>query len=321
MDYGENTFWPTIKRDLVSYDFWLLTGRISALASIFGFCFVIYPKLINSNEALWGVIFIGICLVFFFIDNFFYKKEIGILSRQAKYSNAISYLNSGFAPIHDLLRKAKNNFRDISWEEKDHAFENLCNNLVKAYTNITGNSCSVCIKVFEPDENIKSMNKNPHLIKVMTINRDSESKEKRNFEKAKELNHYVAWNTDFFQIFENIGSLDGERFFCNELPYLSEYYNTSFPLYDKNLTYKGFPSNMSKKDKLKYWPLPYKSTVVVPICPHSGKTATLDETIGFLCVDSFKMNAFDKNHDYNILIGVADGIYYPLYQWMLLGYQ
>ncbi len=55
------------------------------------------------------------------------------------------------------------------------------------------------------------------------------------------------------------------------------------------------------------WPLPYKSTIVVPICPIEENT--LAGLVGFLCVDSTRNLAFKKDYDVELLLGIAEGIY------------
>lgn len=57
------------------------------------------------------------------------------------------------------------------------------------------------------------------------------------------------------------------------------------------------------------WPLPYRSAIVVPICPGISAKRMPSELIGFLCVDSPRLGAFKKQFDTEVMIGVADGIY------------
>lgn len=329
-DEEENSkkLYESIKEFLLirqGFDWWVLLGRISVLAGILGFVLVIAPAISKSYEAIVGVFFIGVCATFFLIDNILQRRKIyqnekerEKLQKLANYSDAIPILNNGFAKIHDLIRKNNGNFEASSREEKYNAFVHLCTTLSSTFLKITGKKCSVCIKVFEQGSEPTTVD--DKLLKMSTLCRDSESNNKtRNF--SKPVEHYVAWNTDFFQIFKSIGTPDGEIFFHNKLPLLNDYWNTSFPVYDENLTYKGPSKSLSENDRIKYWRLPYKSTMVVPICPHSGSVAVLEDVIGFLCVDSFDMEAFDKDNNYNILTGVADGISYPLFCWMKMGFK
>jgi endonuclease V-like protein UPF0215 family len=57
------------------------------------------------------------------------------------------------------------------------------------------------------------------------------------------------------------------------------------------------------------WPLHYKCIIVVPLLPLVKEEQTIDGLRGFLCLDSPKINAFNKKVDTVILQGIADGLY------------
>ena len=57
------------------------------------------------------------------------------------------------------------------------------------------------------------------------------------------------------------------------------------------------------------WKLPYYSEIVVPIIPLENKNQDKYKILGFICVDSNKINCFTEKYDTAILLGVADGIY------------
>ena len=94
----------------------------------------------------------------------------------------------------------------------------------------------------------------------------------------------------------------------NQLPFLFDYKNSSLELYDDYADEKAF---FPFKVFLRYWrwPLPYKSSIVVPICPGISTERSKETLLGFLCVDSPRLFAFKREFDVDIMNGVADGLY------------
>lgn len=90
----------------------------------------------------------------------------------------------------------------------------------------------------------------------------------------------------------------------NNLPYFWDYRNTGFEHYGEPQEIRiPFIDNFFRDWR---WPLPYKSTISVPICGlHEDES---DSIIGFLCIDSPNRGAFRKDFDFELLKGLADGI-------------
>lgn len=59
----------------------------------------------------------------------------------------------------------------------------------------------------------------------------------------------------------------------------------------------------------KFWPLKYRSTLVVPIVPLLADEQSQDKIRGFLCIDSPREGRFNKTVDVDILRGVSDGLF------------
>lgn len=69
--------------------------------------------------------------------------------------------------------------------------------------------------------------------------------------------------------------------------------------------YEKIPTNFAERKN--NWPLPYRSILVVPIMPLEDSEAS--KLIGFFCIDCEKTDAFNREYDPNIAIGIADGLY------------
>jgi hypothetical protein len=231
-----------------------------------------------NQDATAGVIFLGVLSLCFYGQLIFVKFKA---DRQIRYGQTLSIINDGFSTIHELERK--NDYP--SADSYIPGFNSLCEKISHAFSIITATACHVTIKivVFE--------NGRP---KVQTFCRSSKSR----FCSGKKVDHWIDKNTDFLEVFENIGKRSGYFFFSNRLPFLFDYQNTSFEIHGK-------PSN-NLFMRLWKWPLPYKSTIVVPICPENP---TKDDLVGFLCVDSKAIGSFKKEYDVDLLLGVSSGIY------------
>ena len=176
----------------------------------------------------------------------------------------------------------------------------MCDHVAASFSLITGTSCSASIKIITWDEDKEKNTK----LKAITFCRDRHSAKRRENEKP-DTKHWLDENTDFIAILSNIESPGGRYFFSNQLPFLSDYKNTSFGLY--STPYAGQVPLFKDIIRAWKWPLPYKSCIVVPICPsYSRKMSNL---VGFLCIDAGKIGAFKKEYDVDLLSGVADGIY------------
>jgi len=270
-------------RILADYILTIITG-IVAVATIYGFFEKFFPLL--SQDARFAVGFIIFLFAIFFFNYTRVKIKWG---RKSKYADTMSNITSGFSAIHQLERAD-----EINIDAAVNASKTLCNEIATAYTVITGTKCSASIKLLEKDVdelgNIRA--------KAITFARSNSPI--RN-PKDNNIKHWIDKNTDFLNIMEKIDEPRKYYFFNNNLPMKPRYQNTSFDIYDNPNIERNIVMNYIK------WPLPYKSTIVVPICPCNEPNK--NTLVGFLCLDSANLWAFKKKYDVELLTGLADGIY------------
>lgn len=250
-----------------------------------------------------GVVFIGLACLFLIVDNILLKgkiyyqfQEIEPLRKKAKIADSLDNLNTAFSAIHSTTRNQS------SPETILNSFHTLCNQVAGVFKVYTGSDCSVCIKIFSTPPRKRGGTTN---VAVTTLCRDSVHSD-RDLSIDNDFKHKVIKNTDFISILENMGKATGQKFLCNNLPLLKGYKNTSFPHYSNNYTEKGLPDEMVDSERQRQWPLPYKSSLVVPIDLKSSSTETF---IGYLCVDSPDIETFDSDICYKLLSGISEGIY------------
>jgi len=246
------------------------------------------------------------------------KEEIKSLSRNSKYASVFKLVNAGFSPIHKLIRD-----NETSEKEYIRVFTKFCDLLSNVFTQIVGEQCSVCIKGLgeEDDDSIgeldesagTSKEQNIEYLFAATLFRDTNSSVERDqlSKDHADVIHWYVRNTDFAILYKNINGANGRYWFCNNLPKLDKYSNTSFLYYD-GFQINGFPGVVSYDEKLEKWPLEYKATITVPICPSINQDRNVDKIAGFLCVDVGRIDIFEEAVDPQLLIGCADGMFNAL---------
>jgi hypothetical protein len=234
------------------------------------------------------------------------KKEklelINIDKKNKMYKIAFKEINHAYMYIHKLHR--------IKGSSKDYvtALSNFCTHLADTFKNITGEGCSVCIKYtsFVADD---SKNKEQE-IAVKTLCRDIHSFPERG-NQDNGTTHLLKHNTDFEEVFKKISEQHNNCFFCNDLTQVHAYGNSSFLKYGEE-SFKPFGQYTKPEDRSNAWKLPYKSTIVAPICPDIDERKKGEENKfvqGFLCIDSKSTEIFDSITDKEILLGCAVGLY------------
>jgi hypothetical protein len=262
---------------------------ISGVATLWAMGKEYFPFLKEDGRV--AIYFIGIFAVIFFIESCVMKIKWG---RARLYAECLPVLNRAFSDIHKTLRVAENNeLKSIDAVAGSSSCNELCERLAESFTIITGAKCAVTIRCLEKREDG---------LVSFAFARSAYQKERRRYNDRKnEIDHLITENSDFLEILENIEKIIGRYFICNNLPSRLGYKNTSFKTYGK-------PSRVPIIRFFK-WPLPYRSTVVVPICPDIADQRNFENLAGFLCVDSSKALVFKKNYDTDLMIGVADGLY------------
>ena len=270
----------------------LLLSIIGSLASIIAFGEYFMPYL--NEQGVCGVIFLGLFSLFFLGYNFYliftYRKKV-------KYADIYADINTGFSHLHSINRQQEKKPEMILQN-----LSNLCDSLADAFSKIYGEKIGVCVKFLIKDEQQKR-------ISVQTLVRDAYSKTiQRKTGTNDKTNHWLDGNSDFEFIYSNFDddNIDTTYFHEAHLPVCKDYKNTR--LRNNWLPNKSFPlfENIIRR---KYWPLKYRSTLVVPIAPLLADEQCKDKIRGFLCIDSPKEGRFKGDTDTNILRGVSDGLF------------
>lgn len=178
-----------------------------------------------------------------------------------------------------------------------------CTYIADAYTLFKNKRICVCIKLV--------INTGDGDIFIRTLCRDDIARKdsRRVQPKEETVIHYINENTDFKYIFENVNK-NGEKFkyyISNVLP-LEDFYRNSRINADEYPPRSVIPIVKEIK-RLKAWPLPYKSTITVPIIILTDNPVDKDNIAGYLCIDSDTMWIFNKKYDVNILRSIANGLY------------
>jgi hypothetical protein len=267
----------------------LLLSIFGSLASIIAFGVYISPIL--NNQGWVGVLFLGIISLLFLAYNFYliftYRKKV-------RYADVFEEINIGFASLHKIDRENIESVENIG----DH-LRDLCDYLSSSFSKVYNHHIGVCIKFLsvEVDRPL-----------VLTLVRDNKSSTKNRKSGAKDqTKHWLDANSDFNFIYSN---------FDNENINTSFYRGTNLPCrHDYNNTrLKDWPPRiklflMNSVIRQMQWPLPYKSTLVVPIVPLLANDREQEVIRGFLCIDSPRNFTFNQNVDVEILKGVSDGLY------------
>lgn len=274
-----------------------IIGVISGVMGMLGIHFRYLAGV--QTETAWAVFFLGVLAVYFFGDSIYLRSR---WTRESRYALAMQYLNRGFEEIHHLSRLEDRG--EVNEDQVITTFERLCTSLANAFTHVTGTKCSVCIKVLKSSAD----DAQPWL---STLCRDRNAGTQRlqadEATERQEIKHRLHRNTAFEVAAASQYDPSINSFHSNRLPLQFDYSNSSFKIY-------GEPSG-NLFMRWWNWPLPYRSTMVVPIIPSNVRSKEArEELLGFLCVDSpqMRLGLFRADIDESVMVGVADGIYNTL---------
>lgn len=274
---------------------WFFNGAGGATATVLT-AQRIEPSLTLGGSILWG--FIGV-VVFISIGVYRrYRKNIYLLKRTLQldnvYGEAIIKLNDAFAIVHNSRRRGPSDTGTIVSN-----LTHLCGKLKEIFDEKTGSNCSICIKVVTDDAKVGLETE------LLTLCRDAKSngiKRRTIIDRELDVKHNIFKNSSFINFFDYLGKHKGRYYLNDNLPADLSYKNTSFEVH-------GYPDDsgdLARRNKT--WPLPYKSEIVVPICPYDFNENN-HQLYGFLCVDSNMIEVFNGTYDVAILQGVSDGIH------------
>ena len=266
----------------------MLIGTLGSLASIVALS-IFFNQL--STEGWIAVLFMGVISLFFVIYNFLLLSRY---QKKTKYADAYGDINIGFSHLHKLRR-----IENLSIDKILSELEKLCNEVSNAFGRIYGCKIGVCIKFIVND------NGRP---RCDTLVRDLYSLSKsRKTGSNDTVKHWIDANSDFEFIYSNFDNdnVDTSYYLEQHLPTCRDYKNTRIKADWKPKTHWPFPKKYARKWN---WPLPYMSTLVVPIVPLIANDQSQEAIRGFLCADSPNEGDFNK-YDVDIMKGIADGIY------------
>jgi len=267
----------------------MLIGTLGSLASIIALS-VFFKQL--STEGWIAVLFMGVLCVYFVVYNFWLLTRY---RKKTKYADAYGEINIGFSHLHRLRRIDNLSINQILPE-----LEKLCNSVSSAFNKIYGCRIGTCIK-FIVNDGDRPLCK--------TLVRDSHSNARSRKSGSQDTpKHWIDANSDFEFIYNSFvnNNVPSSYYLEQHLPNCHDYKNTRLDSGWKPKTFWGFPEKYARKWN---WPLPYKSTLIVPIVPLLANDQSQEAIRGFLCVDSESEGVFNKYYDVDILKGVADGIY------------
>jgi len=267
----------------------LILTIIGSFASIIAFGTYFAPLL--DTQGWVGVLFLGFIALIFLCYNFYlvlrYRKKV-------RYAEVFEDINIGFASLHQIDRQ------NIESKEKIvFRIGELCNAISEVFTKINGHHIRTCIKF------LTIHNARP---RVITLIRDKKSKVRGGKTGVKDdTDHWLDQNSDFDFIYSNFDddNVDTSYYYGTRLPIRKNYYNTRLKKWPPEE--KLFIVNYVNRIRL--WPLQYRCTLVVPIIPLVADEQKKSALRGFLCIDSPRNIAFNKDVDVEILKGISDGLY------------
>jgi len=212
-----------------------------------------------------------------------------------RYANAVHFFHYVSHSIRDYTVKT---IRGDKTGNLDEELQSIVTEIANCFSIITGQTCRCCIKAIE-------VAKQP--LSVKTFARDAPS---ASYSHKDSGSHAIDDNTDFSSLWCAIPPFE-RGYIANDLLALfsqHRYKNTSI---DKDYIPIG------KGDKIENWPLPYVSTLVVPIryiadfSPPKGNEIVSQNWNywGFLCIDCNQKNAFLDPDLLELAGGFADCIY------------
>jgi hypothetical protein len=219
-------------------------------------------------------------------------------ARKARYAEALGYIAQVFTAVNARRSEQMSNVEEVT---------DLCrivlNRLGRIFSLVTGTRCSTCIKVVV----VRDGSERPQ---VATLCRDDTSIEREtgrspieawmsDLEDPNAVQHWIEENTDFAEVFRRAGTPQ-LAYISNDLTAEPFYWNTSFKVYgEPKRTRIPFLRSLT-------WPLPYRSTVVVPI---GGRDNYRQYKLsGYLCVDSGSRYAFSRRYDVPLLTAAGENL-------------
>lgn len=257
----------------------LVLSILGSIASIIAICFQDI-----AIEASIAILTLGILLFISMCHDWYFAYKYRQIAR---YSDICSELNTANSQIRYKV------FNDV--QGATDLLSTYCESISTIFSTLKGHRIGVCVKLLVD---------NAGRAEVITQARDMYSKShNRKTCDADTTQHLIESNTDFSSIYNNVEGDIGDftYFHSPNLPNEDNYRNSRLNNWrPKNIPF--LPNSLTRK---LFWPLAYKSTIVVPIFPLDSDLQRRDNLRGFLCIDSTKTNIFNIPIDKEILRGLA----------------
>jgi len=284
--------------------YWLhIVGSISSIIGL-----VAAPIFVYVNQG-WECIIVATALSLFAFASLILSARTLIRSRY-RYANVVHFFHYVNHIMRDYIATMirEGTTTPLIHEHTSHLDEEL-QNIVTAIADcfwvVTGQRCRCCIKALET----KTSPQSSQPLCVRTIARDKVSVLHSHDDS---VSHAIVNNTDFCNLMYPTQQYH-RGYVANNIPALflqRAYNNTSIP--------KDYQPNVNYFQRIRNWPLPYRSTLVVPIRyisvflpPKEREEAIPSHWTywGFLCIDSNHNNVFLDPDLLELAGGFADGIY------------
>ena len=274
-----------------------LVGAIASTATLV-FVFTSIDTLSTDTKMIFALSYLFLIIIFLIVYLLLITQR-----RLYRYAQAVFHVHFVNHVIRDHLASLSlGNNPDLKV-----TLNQILDSIAACHSIITGRMCRVSIKEVKPT------------LEVVTVSRDTISAASSVAGPSK-VAHLLDRSTDFRNLWYCRDNCS-RYFYSNNLPSDwkdHKYENTSFDVY-------GTPElrNVLGLFRLVKWPLPYKSTIVLPIrylddwtkrprLPTVTQAEKQDEppsVWGFLCVDSSSTRAFKPPHAAELGGAFADALY------------
>lgn len=254
-----------------------ILGSIASIASIYYFD--------QQDQGRVAILILGGLLCLSMFHDWYYTHSVRQKERYIRIPEDLNTIYSKIRIEYDSVQQISNTLASV------------CDAISTIFSEIHGAKIGVCIKL---------MTEVSKEAIIVTHVRDQNSmKNRRKTGKNEKLKHYLKNNSDFLYIYEELDQTNSGviYYYRKDVAIDPNYSNSSLANWQQP-TY-GWPiiNNILRKHK---WPLPYRSTIVLPIIPLNGNEQDVSNLKGFLCLDSPKTNGFNVNADIEILRGLSD---------------
>ena len=271
---------------------------IASLASIVGLAYTILSEALNKKIIwVWGaavcIFIIGLIACVLIIRS----EKATMIEQNVKYASSmhdiLHFIRDRWKELDNLcLRNDKMNTEDYI---KKIAIDNIkiMDELSEVLSAISNCKIRSCIKLIDFTRNNES---NSDKMNIITFARSGKNaRDLAESEHKKKIK--VSDNTDFEFIFKITEVYEENR--------IHYFYERNLTKFSKKNEYKNSDNNWKRK---------YNTTIVMPIryLKESNENKATYDIIGFLCVDSKKAGAFEKNNLYftiEFLKGISDIMY------------